>query len=364
MNYELLQFDTVIATFNHSYETEILDPSLVPLYLQKRYILGAWLAERSIDTSRPHSRFLKRMLHLSPVDDIELVLSAHSATMTDNYWTRREGEDICHKDVRFRSDALGEIALNGDASSVKEEDLSSSTPELTNNGSNEKCWRLLDGEWNLIKSQSVDENFSEVFTSIFAEELGFSTALYFPYYDENHKGSFVRTPLFLDTAKYNFQSANSFLDSDEYDYVSIAQELEQLDPTLLDSFLDLMFLDALTYNVDRHNLNFGIITDVRDGSIVSLAPNYDNNMTLLYHEPLKPSEWFIKDYKKLFKLYPSYLEQMPDWLTIKEKVAVALQKTVELFEDFSVPQNVDEIPLFMKKSYRLLFCGDRDIASE
>ena len=40
-------------------------------------------------------------------------------------------------------------------------------------------------------------------------------------------------------------------------------------------------MDALVFNVDRHTQNFGILRDGETGDILSMAPNFDNNMALI-----------------------------------------------------------------------------------
>ena len=55
-----------------------------------------------------------------------------------------------------------------------------------------------------------------------------------------------------------------------------------------DAYLEIIFLDAVCENVDRHTNNYGVLRDVVSGKILSLAPNYDNNLALVsrgYPEP-------------------------------------------------------------------------------
>lgn len=40
-------------------------------------------------------------------------------------------------------------------------------------------------------------------------------------------------------------------------------------------------MDTVCYNMDRHTENFGLLRDVKTGRIISLAPNYDNNIALI-----------------------------------------------------------------------------------
>ena len=40
-------------------------------------------------------------------------------------------------------------------------------------------------------------------------------------------------------------------------------------------------MDALCFNMNRHTQNYGILRDRVAGSIVSMAPNFDNNIALI-----------------------------------------------------------------------------------
>lgn len=46
-------------------------------------------------------------------------------------------------------------------------------------------------------------------------------------------------------------------------------------------YLLLLWMDTVCYNMDRHTENFGVLRDVNSGEILSLAPNYDNNIALI-----------------------------------------------------------------------------------
>ena len=40
-------------------------------------------------------------------------------------------------------------------------------------------------------------------------------------------------------------------------------------------------MDALVFNVDRHTQNYGLLRCRETGEILSMAPNFDNNMALI-----------------------------------------------------------------------------------
>ena len=58
-------------------------------------------------------------------------------------------------------------------------------------------------------------------------------------------------------------------------------------------------------NYDRHIDNYGILTEPTTGNIVSMAPNFDNNLALLTNDlpEWKPLMGFLSDYRDLFAEY-------------------------------------------------------------
>ena len=85
--------------------------------------------------------------------------------------------------------------------------------------------------------------------------------------------------------KYNFEPMNALCgDNDSYENVFSA--LLKQSKELAKQYLMLMWFDALVNNVDRHNENLGLLRDKKTGKVVSLAPNYDLNMSLFARNKL------------------------------------------------------------------------------
>lgn len=255
-----------------------LDSSRMPLYLAAGGNFEDWLVSRAIDRHRPNSRILKKVLRLTDSSDVAAVLRAHAATITDNYWVRMDGEDsLSYEKVQFSEDTFAEIALTGSFSSYSKtydkDQLSAGSPELTNIGSYEKCWRIKNGVWWLYKSGSPLERFSELFIARLGRELGFPMAEYLP------DGNFVKTSDFT-KGIYNFEPAAALV-GDEEDYALNYDCMTKLQPSLGSQYLDILYMDALCFNMDRHTQNYGILRDRSTGSIIGMAPNFDNNIALV-----------------------------------------------------------------------------------
>ena len=121
------------------------DEALLPLCLKRTKDVEGWLASRAIDTHRVNSRLLKKALRLRTADDVQTALFMNATTITDQYWFRPEGSAMTYADVWFQENQFDSLALYGDPNGFSRKP--SRTPELTNIGSYEKCWRLIDGAW-------------------------------------------------------------------------------------------------------------------------------------------------------------------------------------------------------------------------
>lgn len=114
-----------------------------PLYIQRTNNFVGWLLSRCINLHRTNSRLLRKALRLTNTNEVELVLKYNAAAITDSYWFKPENTDLKYDDVRFKENLFDTLALRGDPDGFSIPPQR--TPELTNIGSFEKCWRLIDG---------------------------------------------------------------------------------------------------------------------------------------------------------------------------------------------------------------------------
>ena len=307
-DFEILSRDTVVAVWKDN-ELKVLNSDLLPLYLKRVSDAKSWLETRAIDSHRANSRLLKKALRLAEKDDVSTVLHVNAATITDTYWVRAIGSDLKYEDVRFNKDYFSNLALRGLYSSfnsaAKRKDTK--TPELTNIGSFEKCWKLGDGKWWIYKSANQKEQFSE----LFVYELGKALKMNMAHYEKGDKC--VRTLDFTDSAKVILEPASSFM-GDEEDYVEVVEKLKGLCPKAISDYIKMIFLDTITANPDRHTGNFGLMRDVKSGELLGLAPNFDNNMALIargYPITKANNDLIITLFNELMQKYPQYKEYIP-----------------------------------------------------
>lgn len=276
------------------------DSALLPLYLKRTEDIAGWLAGRAIDTHRVNSRLLKKVFRLHTADDVEIALSVNGATITDTYWICSANHLVHYADVCFKENDFDGLALYGDPDSFSQRP--SRTPELTNIGSYEKCWRRKDGAWWMYKAGTPWEYFSELFICRLGLEMGFSMAWY-----EMEEG-YIRTKDFTGGAKMNFETADGVM-GEEDDYARSYKKLCALNPALGSDYLKILWMDTLCFNMDRHTKNFGLLRDRTSGRILKMAPNYDNNIALV-------SRGYSRDISRgadgLIRFFREFIQEQPE----------------------------------------------------
>ena len=308
-NYEILSGNTVVAVWQDG-NLEVINKDLLPLFLKRISDADMWLETRAIDSHRANSRLLKKALRLAEKDDISTVAHVNAATITDNYWIRPVGSDLTFDDVRFTDDYFSNLALKGTYDSFNKAATSkkSRTPELTNVGSFEKCWKIRDGKWWMFKKATHSEMFSELFVYELGLVLGFNMAVY-----ERGDGC-IKSLDFTDGAAVNFEPASTFM-ADNEDYHDVVKALKTICPDAIPDYIRLIFMDTITANPDRHTNNFGLLRNVETGKFIGLAPNYDNNMALIargYPSKPKSKDLLITLFNELMDEYPEYKEFIPE----------------------------------------------------
>ena len=248
-----------------------VDKQFAPLHFINGKDFTSWLEGRAIDSHRANSRLLKKVLRLANRDDANTTLAVNAVTITDNYWFKVDGENLTWTEVKFNENVFDNLALKGDPDSFSQKP--SRTPELTNIGSFEKCWRLIDGEWWMYKSGNNNQIFSELFIYHLGKELGFNMAKY------EYDNGYVKTKDFTD-GKVNFEPIGSVMGDNE-DYSDNFNYFMTLSKDIAVDYLKMLYLDSICYNMDRHTNNYGLLRNIETGKVISLAPNYDNNIALI-----------------------------------------------------------------------------------
>lgn len=308
-DFEILSGNTLVAFWENNC-LRVVNEALLPMYLKRINNAEMWLETRAIDSHRSNSRLLKKALRLAERDDISTVVHVNGATITDNYWVRPIGSTLTYDDVKFDNDFFSNLALKGTYNSFNKAAMSNrdKTPELTNIGSFEKCWKLRDGKWYMYKKATHDELFSE----LFIYELGKALDMNMAHYERGD--GVIKSLDFTDAAKVNFEPASTFMGDNE-DYLAVVNTLENICPEAIEDYVKMIFLDTITANPDRHTNNFGLLRDTVTGKFIGLAPNFDNNMALIARgyptKKVSEKDMLISLFNELVTVYPQYRKLIP-----------------------------------------------------
>jgi len=312
----LMSRDIVIAEIKDTGIIPVID-KLLPFYLKNFSDFECWLEDRAIDRHRTNSRLLKKALRLTTEEDAEIVLKVNAATITDCYWFKPRNSSLTYDNIRFKENTFDKLALYGDPDSFNQDYMA--TPELTNIGSFEKCWKKFNGEWWLYKQGNENELFSELFVYELGRALGFQMAEY------ELDGKYIRSRDFTKATSVNFESINGIVGENE-DYEVNFNAIVRLSGQVAKDYITIIYLDTLCFNMDRHTKNYGILRNCETGVVIGLAPNFDNNIALIARG--YPTN-LTREKDKLIELFMTFLKGNP--------------LALEYFENLQYPEITDNL---------------------
>lgn len=271
---DVMSGNDVVASFEKGVLT-YLDEDRCPLLIKRTHNLYNFLSSRVIDSSRVNSRLLKKMMEITSNDNAVISLYSYGASITDNYWFRTKHSKLKYEDVIFNNDFYADLSLEGDSSFSPRQ--RTYNPQLTLIGSYEKCWKKIDDDYYLYKKGTEKEIYSELLASGIAKLLGVPTVEY------EFDNGYIRCKNFA--KDINFEPISSIAgDNDSFE--NVFQSILKISDDIAKQFLKLTAFDLIVNNIDRHNENVGLIRYRRSGQILSLAPNFDNNLSLISRNSL------------------------------------------------------------------------------
>ena len=175
----------------------------------------------------------------------------------------------------------------------------------------------------MYKSATHDELFSELFIYHLGKELEMNMAVY------KRGDKCIKSLDFTDNASVNFEPAFAFMGDNE-DYEDIFAKLEELCPQAKADFVNMIFLDTIVANPDRHTANFGLLRDINTGKFIGFAPLFDHNMALIargYPKPPTKNDILIRLFNDFIDNHSEYKDQLP---IVTETLLQTVLKTVNM----------------------------------
>lgn len=294
MIYELRHFNTPLLRFTATEDSSTPEIEIIRINEENRKLLpldmalsgegvSKWLKHRTIPKNRAYvNNFLSKCgLHINrPMNIIKV---SKGLSLNDCYWVVEEGFDGTFEkynlyDNRF-SRILALISFTGYGSSIRTS--LASCPEFTTNGMLPKCWRRINGTIKLYKGGTTGgyntgkEPYSEFYAAQIAEELGFNAVKYSL---SKWEGELCSTCDLFTSKEYSFMPVGRMVTSGGMD--AVRRYYEELGEEFVNALNDMLVLDAIICNTDRHFGNFGFMIDNVTNEIVAPAPLFDHGNSL------------------------------------------------------------------------------------
>lgn len=351
INGDLMFRDKVVAKIVDDI-VQPINKELLPLFFKYRSSnIDAWLRERIFDSSRTNVRLMRKILNIRKCPSKEIGIRFHGIALTDCYWIRQDSESrLTYENVSSLTDRLYKASLKGESRDT----FVGMTPEVTNLGSFEKCWVKRGTSWYLEKVSTDTELFSEILVYRLGKLFNFNMASY--KYDKlnncisSKNFTFNCEDVFLDEMKNCLDDNEDYLDNAEF--ISLLPSGEKL----LKKYIDIIFMDTLCYNFDRHTGNYGFLRSGKTGEVISVTPNYDNNNTLIsreYRESCSTPEFLITSFKELTSEYKYNIPDI-DFEKVDKEIDNLYEELKSHRSSISDRINTKYVKNFIRNNYKLI----------
>lgn len=261
----------------------------------ERSELNDWWKGRAIPASRSGIKTVLEDLQIATTQ--RLLEKCLGLSLSDQYWICPQSKNLKWSEINFFennfSDDMGNI-LFGKVSSgemILNDKISFMSPDNTSDGWLKKKWKIINGKRCLIKGGSgaiQQEPYNEVIASKIMKRLAIPHVKYSLIMEEEYPYSicedFITPQTELISAWYVMQTEKKPNHISVYQhYVNCCEKLGI--PKIKESLDQMMVVDYLIANEDRHQNNFGVIRDVKKLNFIGAAPLFDSGTSLWFDKP-------------------------------------------------------------------------------
>lgn len=328
-----IRLDSVTASV--SAVGELYTPAHVPVGIPvkkgrlDRAALNEWWTGRAIPASRAGLAHALAELNISSPQ--VLLDKCLGLSLSDQYWicpvwTGSDGRRVSWSEVNFFENPFSADVGNAlFGHPVSDEEVSLMSPDNTSDGWLKKKWTIVNGKRCLLKAGSGatrQEPYNEVLASIIMERLDIMHVSYTLTMQEDYPYSlcedFITPDTELVTAWYIMQTQPKPNHISVYQHYLDCCEKQGI-PGIRDSVDQMLVLDYLMVNEDRHQNNFGAVRNADTLEWIGAAPIYDSGTALWFDQPTPligsmnkmVSKPFKRSHDEQIKLVSSF-----DWLDL------------------------------------------------
>ena len=318
----LIEYNTTLNAITEIYET--LNFEYAQLLLSSHQDnpnfnmlkeMNNWFKNRGIPNTRKKLEKLLKNLNIQSPE--ELLDKAYGLSLSDQYWINPLEQSLEWKDINFFTNNFEYKAFLTASileSSTKEK-ISFMTPNNSTDGMLQKAWIIEDGKRKLVKGTyhiTNQEPLNEWLASNICRRLGFD---YCNYDIDIIQGKIVSKCECFVNENEEIITANDILGSEKKnnntsDYQHYINILEKHGiKNAKEDFENMLLLDYIVMNYDRHTRNYGIIRNVETLKWEKLTPIFDtgeamqNDQTILQMSFNRGTGKFFSNTQKDFKDY-------------------------------------------------------------
>ncbi len=295
--YHIMNRERIIAEFDYiknefgTAVPQLVSGSLPEIYADMK--LKSWLETRRCAKRRVEITHLLRKLGMTDLKsfiDVSLGL-----TLTDTLWVKEGQADSKWKDVNLYDNEFSEIvSQTAFMGGLITPSFKTTSPEYGTGGMLPKCWIRRNEDVYLLKdgTRGIEGTAFEPYSEYFVSQLENALGIDHIKYDLDCYHDRIVSSCKLITSKevsmipsvYYFKNC-----SELPEYLACADSLN-----VGDKLREMLILDALICNYDRHLNNIHFLVDSETFEIISLAPVFDNGMGMCSHCKEETVQAFIE----------------------------------------------------------------------
>ena len=329
-----------------------------------RAAFNAWWTDRFIPSAR--SGLVDALSQLGFPDPQQVISRNLGLSLSDHYWVKPASSNLSWDEVNFFENGFSPDvgdALLGKLSKTSDIDLRS--PDWTCDGNLRKRWAILDGKRYLVKAGSgpfQQQPFNEVIATKIAQRLAIPHIPYALLWDEGLPYSmcedFVTPDTELIPAWRVMQTQKKDNQTSVYQhYRNCCEKLGV--PNVTHALNQMLVLDYLIANEDRHFNNFGLLRSPDTLEWLGPAPIYDSGSSLGY-DKLTPQirsgrnitcKPFKKTHQDQLRLVTSF-----DWLDLSKLDGIDrdIREVFAGAEEFIDKERVEAIVVSVNQRIQML----------
>ena len=309
-----LNFPVASVVFDDKYSIlkieKVYDKERLPIGLYTKQLnvsdLNEWLFSRAIPQKRTGLKFILEATNTS--SNKELLIKNLGLGLTDNYWIKPEKLDLSWEKVNFFENNFSEVVNSVYLKHSSKKDIAIDADKLTPNNASSgmlpKGWICKSNKRYMIKGSELlnyQEPYNEVIISRWLNGLGVDHVKYKLKLIEKRPYSICENMLGKDEELIHACYVSNLLKRDNKKsyldhYINCCKELG-LDDSIRRALDNMIIIDYISANIDRHWSNFGIIRDSITLRVKRLAPLYDNGAALFAKIPTLDIKIENKDLK-------------------------------------------------------------------